>query len=210
MWTFALICREAPAWVNNTVTALPNALHHPEVAIKLSSALKDDILMAMDRNPISLLVLLNISAAFKHSQAQFVTALHMWHCLNRDSELQLCQSIFYPGKTHTAPTESNSLLLLRALCTLCCSPSPGDLRRGGRMCQLQAGADMECRMPCPAAEIAFNAQRDHLMLREIIQCSQVSFSAQSEQWVWAQCILLGNTSKGWPAKICLFVLSLAA
>lgn len=60
------ICREAPARVNNTVAALHNALHHPEVAIKLSTALKDDILMAMDRNPISLL---NISAAFKHSQA---------------------------------------------------------------------------------------------------------------------------------------------
>lgn len=69
MWIFALICREAPAWVNNTVAALHNALHHPEVAIKLSTALKDDILMAMDRNPISLPVLLNISAAFKRSQA---------------------------------------------------------------------------------------------------------------------------------------------
>lgn len=88
----------------------------------------------------------------------------MWHCLNRDSELQLCQSFLFffpPDKTCVAPTDSNSLSLLHAPCTFCCSPSTWRTLEGWQdVPALGLELIWTCIIPMPAAA------------RDSIECSE--------------------------------------
>lgn len=100
---------------------------------------------------------------------------------------------FFPGKTPAAPTGSNSLFLLCAPCTLCCSPSTWRPVEGWQdMPAPGLGLLWSCIIPLPSC-----SQRYHFMCR-----MRSGFGLAASCWETLPRAALAN--------ICLAISSLAA